>query len=215
MIIYGASASPFVRKVLVAAAEKGIAVESRPFKPRERPADFLEASPFGKIPALRDGDFTLADSSAIIHYFEALQPDPPLIPAEPKARGKAIWYEEFADTILTPVGVKIVFNRFVAPRLLGIEGDAAAADKAEHEDLPPLCDYLERAIPEDRYLAGGRLTLADIAVGSIFASLQQIGTSVERARHPRLAGYIDSILGRTSFANLMAEERHIFAADPA
>ena len=70
-------------------------------------------------------------------------------------------------------------------------------------------------IPEDRYLAGSRLTLADIAVGSMFASLQLIETSVDPARHPRLADYVDAILGRPSFANLMAEERKMFAADPA
>ena len=71
------------------------------------------------MPALRDGDFTLSDSSAIIHYLEAKQPEPQLIPSHPQLRGKTIWFEEFADTILVPCGTKIFFNRIVAPRFPG------------------------------------------------------------------------------------------------
>ena len=62
MIVYGSSLSPFVRKVLVICAEKGIEVENPGFGPGVPPTpEFQEASPFGKIPALRDGDYTLAD----------------------------------------------------------------------------------------------------------------------------------------------------------
>ena len=68
MIVYGSSLSPYVRKVLAFAGEKGIEVELRPGGIPSPSAEFSEASPFRKMPALRDGDYTLADSSAIIHY---------------------------------------------------------------------------------------------------------------------------------------------------
>jgi len=67
MIVYGATLSPFVRKVMVAGAEKGIDLELRSVVPQSEDAEFRECSPFGKIPGLRDGDFTLSDSTAIIH----------------------------------------------------------------------------------------------------------------------------------------------------
>jgi glutathione S-transferase len=55
MIVYGVS---FVRKVLAHANKKGIPVERRTARPGEPPdADFKAASPFGKIPAFKDGDF--------------------------------------------------------------------------------------------------------------------------------------------------------------
>ena len=87
----------------------------------------FEASPFGKIPGFRDGDFAISDSSAIIHYLEAVKPEPNLIPKDPKAGARAIWYDEFSDTILVACGGKIVFNRFVGPKLMGVPGDEAAA----------------------------------------------------------------------------------------
>src|SRR3954470_19507763 len=100
MIVYGASLSPFVRKVLAFAGEKDIEVESKPVDFRDKSAEFIEASPFGKIPGFRDGDFAISDSSAIIHYLEAVKPEPSLIPKDPKAGARTIWYDEFADTIL-------------------------------------------------------------------------------------------------------------------
>src|SRR5215212_8321136 len=142
MILYGSSLSPYARKVLAFAGEKGIELDVQPTGlPNPSPA-FLEASPFRKMPAFRDGDYTLADSSAIIHYLEAKHPDPELIPSDPKLLGKTIWFEEFADTILVSCGAKIFFNRIVAPRFMGRPGDLAAAEAAELNDLPPILDYL-------------------------------------------------------------------------
>ena len=52
MIIHGARPSPFVRKVIVFAAEKGIAAEVRSAGFGRGEPGYLEGSPFGKIPAL-------------------------------------------------------------------------------------------------------------------------------------------------------------------
>jgi len=142
MIIYGSSLSPFVRKVLAFADEKGVEVELQGTGFPNHSAEFLEASPFRKMPAMRDGDYTLADSSAIIHYIEAKHPEPALIPADAQLRGKTIWFEEFADTLLFSCGAKIFFNRIVAPRFMGRPGDLEAAEQAELNELPPILEYL-------------------------------------------------------------------------
>src|SRR3982751_1256495 len=154
MILYGSTLSPFVRKVMVFAAEKGVEIELKPTGAPDHEPDFCAASPFRKMPALKDGDYELADPSAIIHYLEAKYPEPALIPAEPRARARVIWFDEFADTILCACGAKMFFNRIVAPRFLGREGDLDIADKAEKEELPPILDYLERTIPENGWLVG-------------------------------------------------------------
>ena len=197
MIVYGASMSPFVRKVLAFASEKGIEVETKPVGLNSDDPEFLAASPFKKIPAFRDGDFSISDSSAIIAYLDAIKPDPALIPHEPKARARTIWYDEFTDTLLFSCGAKMFFNRIVAPRFLKREGDAAAADKAECEELPPLLDYLEGVIPESGFLVEDRLTLADIAVASPFVNFRHL--ELDLGPRPKLTGYIDRILARPSF----------------
>ena len=206
MLLYGSTMSPFVRKVTAFAAEKGIAMELKPMGLGDPDPGFAAASPFRKMPALQDGDYSLCDSSAIIHYLEAKHPEPALIPAEPRARGSAIWFDEFADTILFSCGGTIFFNRIVAPRFHGRAGDPAAADKAESETLPPILDYLEGVVPDHGFLVGDSLSIADIAVASPFANLSHAGVTIDAVRYPRLTTYVASILERPSFASTVARE---------
>jgi len=211
MILYGSTMSPFVRKVVAFASEKGVALDVHPMALGDPDPGFVAASPFRKMPALDDDGYALADSSAICHYLEARNPDPALIPAEPKARGRVIWYDEFADTILFDCGRQMFFNRIVAPRFLGREGDLAAADKAERETLPPLLDYLEGAIPDSGFLVGDALTLADLAVASPFANFAHCGVTIDDRRYPKLVRYAASILARPSFAKSVARETAVLA----
>ena len=216
MILYGSSLSPFVRKVLAFTGEKGIALEVQPVAPGDPNPDFRAASPFGKMPGFRDGDYGLADSSAIVHYLEAKFPEPAMIPAEPRARGKTIWFEEFADTVLVSCGAKIFFNRIVAPRFLGRPGDLAAAEQAELNDLPPILDYVESIAPGDgEYLVGDALTLADIAVAGPFANFRHTETKVDPERYPRTVAYVDRILARPSFAHWVDRETAFLARQAA
>jgi glutathione S-transferase len=214
--IYGSTLSPFVRKTVAFAGEKGIEVELQPTGIPNPSPEFLDASPFKKMPAMRDGDYVLADSSAIIHYLEAKFPDPELIPSDPRARGKVIWFDEFSDTIMAACGAKMFFNRVVAPRFMGRPGDEAVADAAERDELPPILDYVEKVAPEPgRYLVGDRITLADIAVASPFANLEHLCVELDPNRHPRTRAYVQSILDRASFKHWVDREKAFLAREPA
>jgi glutathione S-transferase len=212
MIVFGNTLSPFVRKTLAFGAEKGLDLQLVAAGLGQGPAEFKQASPFSKMPGFQDGDFMISDSSAIITYLEAIKPDPNLIPAEPRSRARAIWYEEFADTIAGACVGKVFFNRVVAPRFLGREGDKAAAEEGEQVDFPKLVDYLETVIPVSGFLVEDRITLADIAVASPFVNLGHAGCTINAASHPKTAAYVDAILARPSYADMVAKERKLFAA---
>jgi len=214
MILYGSSLSPFVRKVLAFAGEKGIELDLQRTGAGFGNPDpaFAAASPFRKMPALEDGDFRLADSSAIIHYLEAKHPDPAMIPADPEQRGKVIWFDEFADTILAACGAKMFFNRIVSPVFIGRPGDLDIANKAQRDELPLILDYIESVVPAgEGYLVGDRLTLADIAVASPFANLDHLGCDIDGDRYPRTIAFIDRILSRPSFAPWIEREKGMLA----
>lgn len=208
MIIYGSSLSPFVRKTMVFATEKGVDFE---LKPLQDP-DFRAISPFGKMPAFRDGDFAISDSTAIITYLDAIRPEPNLIPTEPKARARTIWYEEYGDTIIADCGGKIFFNRVVSPKFFGRPGDLAAADEAQKTQFPRLMDYLESIAPASGYLVEDRFTLADIAVASPLATLMHGDCHIDAKTHPKAHAYVSRIWERPSFASLLEQETKALAA---
>jgi glutathione S-transferase len=201
--LYGTGYSPYVRKVLVALAEKGQAVEHIPLFFHDKDPAFQAASPLGKIPAFEDEGYRLADSSAILFYLEAKFPDPVLIPTEAKARGRAIWFDKYGDTEMFDSIIKPFANRVVKPQLLGQPGDEAAITKALTEELPKIYDYLEAQI-SGAYLVGDAFSIADISVVTGFHNLHLAGESVDAGHWPKLAKYVAGILARPSFATALA-----------
>ncbi len=211
MKIYGSTISPFVRKAVVFAEEKGLEVELVPTAPGDTTPAFRAISPFGQIPAMVDGDYALSDSSAIIAYLEAEHPEPALIPADARPRGRTIWFDELADTVIFATGRTMLFNRVVGPLLRGVPGDAAAADRAEREQWPPILAYLEQAVTGRDFLVGDGFTLADIAVTSALASSLHAAAPIEAGGHPELARYLNRMLARPAFARRLEAERGFLA----
>ena len=207
MIIYGSTFSPYVRKAVVFAAEKGIDFEIQPSNGPAAPPEFKLASPFGKMPGLKDGDFAISDSTAIITYIDAIKPDPNLIPIEAKARARTIWYEEFGDTMVAACGGKIFFSRVVSPKFYGRPGDLALADQAQNTEFPELIAYLEGVMPASGYLVEDRFTLADIAVVSPLLTMSLADCLVDSGAYPKAAAYVAKIAERPTFAKLIAREK--------
>ncbi|GJD35279.1 glutathione S-transferase family protein [Methylobacterium aerolatum] len=207
MIVYGTSVSPYVRKVLVSLFEKDVAFDHKPVPFHADDPGFQAASPLGKIPALDDDGFLLADSSAILHYIEAKHPSPVLIPTEAKARGRAVWFDKYGDTELFPVLIVPFVERFLKPRLMKQEGDEAKAQATINEKFPPLLDYIEAQIEGD-YLVGGAFSIADIAVATNFHNLRLANFEVDGGRWPKLAAWVAKTLDRPSFVKAIAAAKN-------
>lgn len=210
--ILGASVSPFVRKVRVVLEEKGVPYELEPVFPFGNDPEFKKISPLGKIPAMRDGDKAISDSSVISAYIERKHPKPAMYPADDFDYARALWFEEYADSALVGViGAKIFFARVVGPRFMNQKCDEAAVQKAIDQELPPLFDYLESQLGSADTLVGGAFSIADIAVASQFVNLAYAGVTVDAKRWPKLARFVAAIHGRPSFKKLLAEEQAMFA----
>ncbi|HEX8445110.1 MAG TPA: glutathione S-transferase family protein [Sphingomonas sp.] len=208
MILYGSSFSPFVRKVLAFAHEKGVAIELKRIGRASEDPEFREANPLGKMPALRDDDYLLPDSSAIVAYIEAKHPEPALIPTAPRARGWAMAWEEFGDSELFGAIGPMFLNRVVRPKFERVAGDDDAAARGEAA-LPRLLTYLETRIPDSLFLVEDRCTLADLAVASPLLNLEHAGGTLDA--YPRVTAFRDAILARPSFAGLAEKERAFIA----
>lgn len=201
MIVYGSSLSPFVRKTLTFLGEKGLGADHVPLVPHDPLPAFQAASPLGKIPGFVDGEYRLADSSAICHYLERKYPTPALFPASHEDVGRMLWFEEYNDTVLVPAAGKVFFQLRVRPNLLKEAPDMTIVEQALTKDLPPLLNYLETQI-SGPFLVGGKLSLADIAIHCPFVNLKLAGRPLDAARWPKLGGYIAALLARPAFARV-------------
>jgi glutathione S-transferase len=211
--LLGAFGSPFVRKAYVALTEKGIPFEHEQVIPFGVSPEYRKISPLGKIPAFQDGDRTLADSSVIIAYLERTHPQPALYPSDAYDYARALWFEEFGDGGLAPVlGAKVFFPKVIGPRFFKQEPNLAEIQKVIDTEIPPLFDYLEGELGDNEYLVGNKFSIADIGVATIFVNYGFAGYGVDAKRWPKLAAYVNRVLSRPSFKNVVDKEKSFLGA---
>ncbi len=184
-----ASASPFARKVRIAAAlaglEKQVALE--PTETREPDEAFLADNPLGKIPVLvlADGS-SLYDSRVIAEYFDHLAGGGVLIPVEPAARFAALRLQALCDGIMD-AGVSAIYEVRMRP-----EGERSPGWIARQRGkIGRAVDALEAA--------GGPLgpvTIGEIALAAALGYLDFRFEGAWRAGHPRLVGWLDDFAAR-------------------
>ena len=215
MRIIGSYVSPYVRKVTACLALKGVTYEIDPITPFFGGEEFERLSPLRRIPVLIDGDLTLCDSSVICAYLDEAYPARPLLPADVKDRARARWLEEYADTRLGDVFIwGLFYPKYVHPIVWGEPGDQARIDKTLAEEAPRELDWLEGELPEAGYLFGAEIGLADIAIAAFFRNAFHVGFTVEAARWPRTAGFVERALAHDCFASLLPFEQAQLATDP-
>lgn len=221
LILYGAPLSPFVRKADAVLREKGAVFELESVNIMPMPDWFKEISPARRIPVLRDTDVgaegplgTIPDSSAICAYVERKFPDPACYPSDPYLLGRAVWIEEYSDSVLAATLGLGIFRPIQFNRFKGEEPDVETARKTYAEKVPRSFDYLEAELGEGEFLVGDALSIADISVACQLAQLQLVAGPLDADRWPGLAGLVERMTQRESFKPCLAISRKIVKQEP-
>ena len=89
MRLYDALRCPYCARVRMTLAEKGLEHEAVAIDLQDRPEWIYDLNPAGRVPVLDDGGFVLPESAVIMGYLEETHPDPPLLPADARARARS------------------------------------------------------------------------------------------------------------------------------
>ena len=202
-VLWHIEVSHFSEKVRWALGVKGVEHERRAPPPGlHMPlALWLTRGRSGTLPILRIDRQTLADSTAIIAVLEERFPDPPLYPADPGARERALALEDFFDRGLGPAIRRLVWHELrgdperlgavaaqAAPafsgglavpyaRLLsvgtGVRYGAVSEPAAQRAKSRVLAvlDRLEAELGDREYLVGDRFGVADLTAASLLYPL--------------------------------------------
>ena len=203
--LYGASASPFVRKVLAVLAIKQLPFEHIQQMPFANDAEFKKISPLEKIPALKDGDITVCDSTVICEFLEDSYPNPAVYPIDPADKARARWLEDLGDTKVAELASGIFFQRFMRPMVLQQATDEALVEKIVTQQLPPCLDYIETQVPAEGFLFED-FGAADIGLISSFINASYAGYEVDALRWPLLARFIQRVKSHPAISPLLTTE---------
>jgi glutathione S-transferase len=207
--LHGPATSPFVRKAWLALAEKGLAFENVALDPLAKTPRFLAMNPMGRVPILEEEDGELiSDSSVICDYLEHAYPARPLYPAAPRLRAKALWFEEYADTVLVGPCARVFWMHVIIPVRSGNPVDQGQVAAFVNEHFPPVFDYLESVTPDAGAWLGGDVGIADLSLVSPVRLLDLAGAPLDAARWPSFEAFYRRTITRPSGLGIVAAETY-------
>lgn len=194
--IIGLPQSNFVRTVRMACVEKSVPYTLTAAFPHTPEVDAIH--PFGKIPAMRHGDVTLAETKAICTYIDLAFQGPHLSPRDPLGAAKT---EQWISLITT--GFDLVFARqyLVAYIFSGLPDGAPDRGKidAAVPRMEQMFGILDRELGDRPYLAGADFNLADMFLLPLMHYLEMMPESgAMLKRSPNVGVWFERVSARPS-----------------
>lgn len=203
--LYHYPLSPFSRKVRLSLAEKKIEVELVEERYWEQGSDFLRRNPAGKVPILRLGNRTMADSGAICEYLEEAYPTPALLPKGAESRYEVrrlvAWFD---DKFYKEVTSMLVGER-VFRKIMGTGYPDSGNVKSGSRAIRYHLDYMAHILEQRRWLAGNEMSLADFAAAAQLSCLDYI-SDVDWNRSEIVKDWYAKIKSRPAFRTLLADQ---------
>jgi glutathione S-transferase len=155
-------------------------------KGAQKTPEYLAINPMGKVPALQDGDATLAEAAAICAYVAERYPEAKLAPppGDP-LRAKYLYWLFFAPSCIEPAMVQVATK---------IEMNPISAGWGNAQQV---FDVLDTALAEGPWILGENFSAADIAIGSGLNFAVRLFKMVPS--RPAFDRYIDRCAGRPAF----------------
>jgi glutathione S-transferase len=166
--LQGDPRSTYTRTARIGLFEKGIRYKMRQCGPHT--PEILEVHPWGRIPALCDGDVRLFETSAILRYVEEAFPGPTLLPQNIRDRAVAEQWVSAINSYCYDVAVRRYVLQYVFKKENRSVLEAAA------QELPAMLANLERGYAR-AFLAGQNPTLPDYFLAPIVGYLEMFPES--------------------------------------
>ena len=181
-------------RVLWVLEELGLPYELHllPFPPRVRAPEYLQVNPLGTIPAMRDGETFMTESSAIVQYLATRHaPNDLVVPVNDPAYGRWLNWLHFGEATLTFPQTLVLRYRQLEPG----RAEQVADDYARW--FMSRLRHVDRALQSNAWLCAGRFTAADISVG--YALLLADHLKLSERFTPAVAQYWSRLNTRQAF----------------
>ena len=200
-IVWGVGTSRTIRAHW-ALAELGLDYETRPVRTRtpdtETP-EFVAVNPRGKIPVLRDGDVTIAESAAIVTWLgETYRDGRELVPRDGPARARYLEWMSFICMELDATSLYVLRRHWSLPEIYGESPVANTAAEGYFARMITAAAALHEA---DRpYLLGDRFSGVDI----LMTTTLEWAVTYHQPLPPVFEAYLERLSGRPAFSEAHA-----------
>jgi glutathione S-transferase len=167
--IYAVPPSPRAFKAIAVANHLGLDVTIRPldfFKGEHKTPEYAALNPNMLMPTLKDGDFVLWESNAIMQYLAGKKPQSGLLPTDERGRLDVTRWQFWDLAHWDPAVAALLIETFVKPKILGSNDIDEAAIVRGTEQFNRAAAVLDGHLKGRNYIVGDALTLADFAIGA-------------------------------------------------
>ena len=154
-------------------------------------------NPLGKVPVLQIGpDNYLFESALVVHYLDRLD-GKPLQPQDAAGYWQSQWWQALGNGMIDATVTRVLETR--RPE------DKQMAEKMQREEarIARAIATADRTYQGGKFLAGTKLSLADLVVGVAFQYIDIRYAHDWRAKYPRLKAWFGGIASRRSFAETL------------
>src|SRR5262245_16371323 len=135
-------------------------------KGEQKSPQYAVLNPNMRMPTLRDGDYVLWESNAIMQYLSAKRPDSGLLPVDEKGRLDVTRWQFWDLAHWDPACAVLIFENLVKSVVLkSREPDPAAIAKGT-ESFHRAARALARQLEGKQFVTGNTLTVADFSLGA-------------------------------------------------
>ena len=204
-LLHEAPLDPRSRFIRLAMAEKNLAFELREERAWERDPKLLTLNPAGETPVLREaGGLNVPGGTVIAEYLEEAYPEHSLLGQETIARVEVRrllgW---FLDKLSREVTEALREEKFLK-RLVYKEAPEIRVLRATSANLRHHMEYIAWLADHRTWLAGGELTLADLAAAAQISVLDYLG-AVEWGSENEAKVWYARMKSRPSMRPILAE----------
>ena len=196
MKLYDSKSAPNPRRVRIFLAEKGIEVPTVQVdiaSAENRKSPYIDKNPMAGVPMLELDDGTcLAESVAICRYFEALQPDPPLMGTDAKDQAVVeMWNRRMEQNLALPI---MDAFRHVHAFFKGRIEQVPEFGQVSKENALGTLNWLDSVLADREFIAGDRYSIADITalIGIDFGAVSKIRIGEDQANLQRWHASVSS-----------------------
>ena len=174
LVLIGTPFSTYVRTARMACIEKQVPYQMADVEMKS--AEHLRLHPWGKVPVMRHGDFELYETAAICQYLEDIGTGPRLIPEDVRSRARMQQWISMHQSYLYPALIGEYLLHYYVAQVGGTEPDRDAIAAAV-PDMERALAHIERGYDGQAWLAGAELSIADLFLMPVLASLTALPES--------------------------------------
>ncbi|XP_043688641.1 glutathione S-transferase F9-like [Telopea speciosissima] len=205
--VIGAPYASCTRRVLACLIEKEVEFQIIPIdilKGEQKSPEFLKLQPFGVVPVVQDGDYTLYESRAILRYYaeKYKSQGTDLLGKTLEERGVVEQWLEIEGQNYHPPIYNLIVQLLFHPKL-GAPVDDKVVKESE-EKLEKVLDIYEERLSKNKYLGGDFFSLADLShLPFTHYLVNDIGKGYMIRNRKHVNAWWDDISSRTSWKKVL------------